>query len=90
MSRLSFSLKVGDKMKLDDIDRKILQILTENGRASYVDIGKELNLSRVAVRERVHQLMNNGVIEKFTVVINSEKIGKHVSAFLKWIVNQLF
>ncbi|QQZ10296.1 Lrp/AsnC family transcriptional regulator [Heyndrickxia vini] len=70
-------------MKLDDIDRKILQILTENGRVSYVDIGKELNLSRVAVRERVHQLMNNGVIEKFTVVINSEKIGKQVSAFFE-------
>lgn len=70
-------------MKIDDIDRKILQLLTENGRLSYADIGKQLNLSRVAVRERVHQLMNHGVIEKFSVVINSEKIGKHVSAFFE-------
>jgi Lrp/AsnC family leucine-responsive transcriptional regulator len=70
-------------MKLDDIDRKILQLLTENARMSYVDIGKELNLSRVSIRERVNQLMENGVIEKFSVVINSEKVGKNVSAFFE-------
>jgi Lrp/AsnC family transcriptional regulator, leucine-responsive regulatory protein len=70
-------------MKLDDIDRKILSMLTENGRMSYVDIGKKLNLSRVTVRERVNQLVENGVIEKFTVVINSEKVGKKVSAFFE-------
>ncbi|MBP1943228.1 DNA-binding Lrp family transcriptional regulator [Bacillus luteolus] len=70
-------------LKLDEIDKKILQLLTENGRMSYVDIGKELSLSRVAIRERVNQLMENGVIEKFSVVINSEKVGKGVSAFFE-------
>ncbi|MCM3238338.1 Lrp/AsnC family transcriptional regulator [Heyndrickxia oleronia] len=70
-------------MKIDDTDRKIMELLTENGRMSYADIGKQLNLSRVAVRERVNQLINNGVIEKFTAVINSEKVGKHVSAFFE-------
>lgn len=70
-------------MKIDETDRKIIALLTENGRLSYADIGKQLNLSRVAVRERVNQLINNGVIEKFTVVVNSEKVGKHVSAFFE-------
>ncbi|MFC4321930.1 Lrp/AsnC family transcriptional regulator [Litchfieldia salsa] len=70
-------------MRLDDTDKKILQLLTENGRMSYVDIGKELGLSRVSIRERVNQLMDNGVIEKFSVVINSEKLGKGVSAFFE-------
>ncbi|UCZ54192.1 Lrp/AsnC family transcriptional regulator [Bacillus shivajii] len=70
-------------MKIDETDRKILELLMENGRMSYVDIGKELNLSRVSVRERVNQLTENGVIEKFTVVINSEKVGKGVSAFFE-------
>ncbi|EDL64953.1 Lrp/AsnC family transcriptional regulator [Bacillus sp. SG-1] len=70
-------------MKIDDVDRKILQILTENGRTSYVDIGKELGLSRVSVRERVNQLIEGGVIERFSVVINSEKVGKSVSAFFE-------
>ena len=70
-------------MKLDNTDKRILELLTANGRISYVDIGKELNLSRVAVRERVHQLSEEGVIEKFTVVINSEKVGKKVSGFFE-------
>lgn len=70
-------------MKLDEIDKKILDLLTVNGRSSYVDIGKELSLSRVAVRERVHQLTEAGIIEKFTVVINSEKVGKKVSGFFE-------
>ncbi|MGP4079361.1 MULTISPECIES: Lrp/AsnC family transcriptional regulator [Bacillaceae] len=70
-------------MKIDQIDKKILELLTQNGRMSYVDIGKELNLSRVSVRERINQLLKNGVIEKFSVMINSEKVGKNVSAFFE-------
>lgn len=70
-------------MKIDETDRKILDILMENGRISYVELGERVNLSRVAVRDRVEQLMKNGVIEKFSVVINSEKLGKEVSAFFE-------
>ncbi|RYM05510.1 Lrp/AsnC family transcriptional regulator [Sporolactobacillus sp. THM7-7] len=70
-------------MKMDDIDRKILKCLTEDGRMSYVDIGKRLNLSRVSVRERVQQMVKKGIIEKFSVVINSELTGKAVSAFFE-------
>lgn len=70
-------------MKLDQTDQRIIEILIENGRMSYVDIGKELNISRVAVRDRVNHLMDNGIIEKFTAVINAEKVGKSVSAFFE-------
>src|SRR5690625_966395 len=70
-------------MKIDHIDRKILELLTINGRMSYVDIAKELNLSRVAIRDRINHLITNEVIEKFSVVINSDKIGKKVSAFFE-------
>ncbi|WP_099354555.1 Lrp/AsnC family transcriptional regulator [Fredinandcohnia onubensis] len=70
-------------MKLDETDKRILELLTINGRMSYVDIGKELGFSRVSIRERVNQLIEKGVIEKFSVVINSEKVGKGVSAFFE-------
>jgi Lrp/AsnC family transcriptional regulator, leucine-responsive regulatory protein len=66
---------------VDQVDKEILELLIENGRISYVDIGKELGLSRVAVRERVTKLTDDGVIEQFTVVINSSKAGKEISAF---------
>ncbi len=80
----------GETMKLDDIDRKLLELLTEDGRASYVDLGKKLNLSRVAVRERINQLREAGIIEKFTAVINSEKVGKTVSAFFEVDVEPMY
>lgn len=50
---------------------------------SYAEIGKELNISRVSIRDRVHQMMEAGIIEKFSVVINSEMVGKTVSAFFE-------
>lgn len=68
---------------MDQIDKKIIEILIKNGRSSYVDIGKELGLSRVAVRERINNLVEDGIIEQFTVVVNSEKVGKGVSAFFE-------
>lgn len=70
-------------MGIDHIDRKIIDMLTENGRMSYVELGERVGLSRVAVRDRVDRLIETGVIEKFSVVINSEKIGKNVSAFFE-------
>ncbi|ARI76388.1 Lrp/AsnC family transcriptional regulator [Halobacillus mangrovi] len=76
-------MKEDSQLKIDDIDKKILELLIEDGRLSYTDIGKQLDLSRVAVRSRVNQLIECGVIEKFTAVVNSEKVGKQVSAFFE-------
>ncbi|MBU5267046.1 Lrp/AsnC family transcriptional regulator [Virgibacillus proomii] len=70
-------------MKLDNIDKQLLAELSENGRLSYVELAERVGLSRVAVRDRIQNLKDKGVIEKFTVVINSEKFGKQVSAFFE-------
>lgn len=70
-------------MKNDDIDKKLLEILAEDGRISYVELAEKVGLSRVAVKDRIQSLKDRGVIEKFTVVINSENAGKKVSAFFE-------
>ncbi|CDQ38882.1 MULTISPECIES: Lrp/AsnC family transcriptional regulator [Virgibacillus] len=70
-------------MKLDNIDKKLLEELAEDGRLSYVELAEKVGLSRVAVKDRIQNLKEKGVIEKFTVVINSEKFGKQVSAFFE-------
>ncbi|WP_076756972.1 Lrp/AsnC family transcriptional regulator [Edaphobacillus lindanitolerans] len=70
-------------MILDRIDQRILNLLVEDGRRSYVEIAAELNLSRVAVRDRIQNMKESGIIENFTVVINSERVGKGVSAFFE-------
>jgi len=76
-------------LKLDKVDRQILEILMENGRVSYVELGESVGLSRVAVSERVNQLIKKGVIERFTAIINSKKVGMSVSAFFEVDVEPL-
>ncbi|MDT8860810.1 Lrp/AsnC family transcriptional regulator [Alkalihalobacillus sp. MEB130] len=68
-------------VQLDEIDRQIINILKVDGRMSYTDLAKEVGLSRVAVQSRVNTLIENGVIDRFTAIINPERIGINVSAF---------
>ena len=51
----------------DKIDEKIIEFLRNDARESFVEIGKKLKLSESAVRRRVKNLVDGGVIEKFTV-----------------------
>jgi Lrp/AsnC family leucine-responsive transcriptional regulator len=66
---------------MNDLDQKILAILVDDGRLSFADIARELGISRVHARDRVQKLIADGIIEKFTVIVNPEKIGNIVSAF---------
>ena len=54
-------------MYRDNTDEKILGFLRDDSRESFVVIGKKLKLSESAVRRRVKNMVNNGVIEKFTI-----------------------
>ncbi|HHW02320.1 MAG TPA: Lrp/AsnC family transcriptional regulator [Thermoanaerobacterales bacterium] len=68
---------------IDDIDMKILSLLQDDGKISYAELGRKLNMSRSAVRERVNILIEKGIIEKFTIVINPYKMGLEMSAFFE-------
>ena len=56
-----------DEMAHDKIEDKIIEFLRNDARESFVEIGKKLKLSESAVRRRVKNLVDNGVIERFTV-----------------------
>lgn len=66
---------------MSPLDTKILSLLIKDGRASFAEIARALDVSRAHVRERVQRLLDEGVIEQFTAVVNPEKMGKAVSAF---------
>lgn len=68
---------------LDDIDKKIINLLIHNARISYVDIGKSVNLSRVAVKSRIQNLEEKGIIEEYTTIINPQKISNSVSSYFE-------
>ncbi|MGM0436917.1 MAG: Lrp/AsnC family transcriptional regulator [Bacillota bacterium] len=68
---------------MDEVDKQILRVLEDNGRMSYAELGRRLDLTRVSIRERIVKLQKKGIIEKFTVVINPEKVDKKLSAFFE-------
>ncbi|MBU5627364.1 Lrp/AsnC family transcriptional regulator [Oscillibacter sp. MSJ-2] len=67
---------------LDEIDEKILDMLAENARMSYVDVGNAVGLSRVAAKARVQALESAGIIDKYVTVINLAKLDNTVSLYL--------
>ena len=68
---------------LDETDRQIVELLIENARISYSDIGKKIGLSRVAVSSRITALEQKGIIEEYTTVIDPQKISGAISCYFE-------
>jgi DNA-binding Lrp family transcriptional regulator len=67
---------------MDAIDRKIVALLRENARRSYLDIGEHVGLSAPAVKRRVDRLEDDGVIRGYTTVVDPHAFGWHAEAFV--------
>ncbi len=68
--------------RVDDIDKRIIRILSEDSRTSLREIGKKVSLTAGAVRSRIIRLMNRGVIERFTIDVNWRRIGYEIQAVI--------
>ncbi len=68
---------------LDSTDLAIIELLKKNARYPYKKIAEKLGLSESAVRKRVKKLVEKGVIKKFTIEVDTEKMGKSITAFIK-------
>jgi DNA-binding Lrp family transcriptional regulator len=68
---------------LDGTDRRVLELLGRDGRASYAEIGLLVNLSATAVKRRVDRLRERGVVRGFTVVLAPEQLGWGTEAFVE-------
>jgi DNA-binding Lrp family transcriptional regulator len=52
---------------MDNMDTKLLVLLRDNARESFVNLAKQLNTSEGTIRARVKKLQDDGVIRKFTL-----------------------
>ena len=69
-------------MKFDDIDRKILTILQENGRITNADLASKVGLSPPPMLERVKKLEKSGVITKYVALLDPKKVDKSTIVFV--------
>ncbi len=70
-------------MAIDDIDRKILTELQEDGRVSFAELGRRVGLTTPAVIERVRKLEDSGVITGYRAEIDTSKVGLPIIAFVR-------
>lgn len=72
-----------DLLRTDDTDRKILACLTEDGRATYDDVGQQVSLSAPAVKRRVDKLRKSGVLKGFTALVDPAALGTTTEALIE-------
>lgn len=71
------------KIDLDDFDRRILQALQENGRITNNDLADKIGLSPSPCLRRVRQLEAAGIISGYVALVDPDKIGLSVTAFVR-------
>jgi Lrp/AsnC family transcriptional regulator, leucine-responsive regulatory protein len=67
--------------ELDDIDWKLMQLLEQDARLSFRELGTHVNLSAPAVTKRLDRMMESGIIRGYRVEIDLAKIGLPITAF---------
>ena len=67
---------------LDDIDRKILEILQADGRTTNVDLARRVGMAPSAVFERVRRLEQRGVITGYAARVNPKAVDRPLLAYV--------
>jgi Lrp/AsnC family transcriptional regulator for asnA, asnC and gidA len=73
--------------KIDELDLKIISHLQENGRIPVAELAKKLNQPENTVRYRIERLLKNGVIRRFTALVDPRALGLNVSAAVMFKVD---
>lgn len=73
---------------MDEIDAKLLRILSENGDATATEMMAQVNLSIPAINKRISKLRQSGVIRQYTILVDPDKVGKPIQAFILVVLQQ--
>ena len=67
---------------VEDLDRRIVDLLAKDGRISYTDLGRALGMSTSAVHQRVRRLEQRGVVKGYTAKVDHQALGQQMTAFI--------
>jgi len=73
---------MGHPLKLDSIDKKILEILQKDGNITNAQLAKEIGLSPAPTLERVKKIENSGLIKSYHARIDANALGLGVTTFV--------
>lgn len=67
---------------LDEIDRKLLNIIQDNSRVTIRELSERLNLSTTPIHERIKKLEKNGIIKSYITLLDPKVLGKKLTVFI--------
>ena len=68
--------------KIDELDRKILQIITKSARIPFKDVAEQCGVSRAAVHQRVQKMFDNGVITGSSYHVQPKSLGYQLCVYI--------
>lgn len=68
--------------KLDQLDKQILRMISEDARVPFLEVARACNVSGAAIHQRIQKLTNIGVLKGSQYVIDPEKIGYETCAYI--------
>jgi Lrp/AsnC family transcriptional regulator for asnA, asnC and gidA len=73
---------MGDNLQIDNLDRKILDIITKNARIPYLEVARECGVSGAAIHQRVQRLIRLGVIRGSEFKVDPALVGFKTCAYI--------
>jgi DNA-binding Lrp family transcriptional regulator len=67
----------------DELDKRIVAALVDDGRATYAEVGARVGLSAPAVKRRVDRLRAAGAVTGFSAQVNPSKLGWTTEAYVE-------
>ncbi|MCK9343465.1 MAG: Lrp/AsnC family transcriptional regulator, partial [Massilibacteroides sp.] len=71
-----------EKYQLDELDKKILNLIIGNARMPFLEVARECNISGAAVHQRIQKLTNSGIIKGSEFIVDTFKVGYETCAYM--------
>ena len=71
-----------DASQIDNLDRKILSLITKNARIPYLEVARECNVSGAAIHQRIQRLLKLGIVSGSEFTLDPQKVGFHTCAYV--------
>lgn len=75
--------------QLDQLDKKILQLISQDARIPFLEVARECNVSGAAIHQRIQKLKNTGIIKGSEFIIDTYKVGYQTCAYIGITLNDV-
>jgi Lrp/AsnC family transcriptional regulator for asnA, asnC and gidA len=71
-----------ENLQIDILDKKILELLMQNSRISYLEIARASNVAGATIHLRMSKMEQLGIVKGSVLLVNPEKLGLKIGAFI--------